>query len=564
MFIFIFLANLAFCLHQPLPLVVLQDTILTDIDFYEKVSKDDWDSFDLEKKERVFNDFLKNELGYYDAINKGVHLNPKTAKALNVREKQVLLNNTYEHLIARPNVSSEEVDKNKLFLQKKVEAYHLLIGYEGSAQNTESFVPQNIAKNLVDSLYFAILKESKKRDLESVFMDFSKIHSIDPSAKQNSGFLGWVPWGRTVMSFQEPLFLLPLQTLSKPIHTEYGYHLIIKKKEGLSSHYYYSEDKYNDLAVKLAEGSLSFDSLRSASSAFDSLVVKEAKLVFNDVFIDSFMAFVLKKQQEDRLAGNKNQLINWIGSFQKNSFLFKKNNSFFGLGWLKQNLIDAPSSRIPKIKTKKELKDLILFFVLQEEVLFIGKKENIKETTSFKTDWLNNKKNIVYNDYLTFLMNDLGFIDSSMVIEEYKKQSLGDNLLKPKRVVFSEIRVFKQSVADSVLKELSKGVSFDSLLVGFGGSIKEPVSNTKKTPLSSSLFTKKVGEISGVIPNNDGSFSIARVERFLEKELFSLNLVYGKIERELISSAQDSIKVFLLDNLLKDLNPKLNRSNIGL
>ena len=161
-------------------------------------------------------------------------------------------------------------------------------------------------------------------------------------------------------------------------------------------------------------------------------------------------------------------------------------------------------------------------------------------------------------------MNDLDFIDSSMVIEEYKKQSLGDNLLKPKRVVFSEIRVFKQSVADSVLKELSKGVSFDSLLVGFGGSIKEPVSSTKKTPLSSSLFTKKVGEISGIIPNNDGSFSIARVERFLEKELFSLNLVYGKIERELISSAQDSIKVFLLDNLLKDLNPKLNRSNIGL
>ena len=30
--------------------------------FYEKISKDDWDVFDIDKKQRVFDDFLKNEL----------------------------------------------------------------------------------------------------------------------------------------------------------------------------------------------------------------------------------------------------------------------------------------------------------------------------------------------------------------------------------------------------------------------------------------------------------------------------------------------------------------------
>ena len=78
MFLFVFFLGAVFALHSPQDLVVFGDTTLTDVDFYEKISKDDWDMFDIDKKQRVFNDFLKNELAYYDAIKKGVDLNPKT------------------------------------------------------------------------------------------------------------------------------------------------------------------------------------------------------------------------------------------------------------------------------------------------------------------------------------------------------------------------------------------------------------------------------------------------------------------------------------------------------
>ena len=52
MYYFIFLFCFCFGLHPPKTLVVIKDSILTDVDFYEKISKDDWDSFDKNKKKK--------------------------------------------------------------------------------------------------------------------------------------------------------------------------------------------------------------------------------------------------------------------------------------------------------------------------------------------------------------------------------------------------------------------------------------------------------------------------------------------------------------------------------
>ena len=355
MFLFVFFLGTVFALHSPQGLVVLKDTTLTDVDFYEKISKDEWDVFDFDKKQRVFDDFLKNELAYYDAIKKGLDLNPKTFLSLKTRKKQVLLNNVYEHIIARPLVDPLIVEKNIKNLQKKTEGYHLLIGYKGSSQNTESTISKQVAKTLIDSLYLEIKKESINKNLEEVFMDFAFNYSIDPSVKQNRGFLGWVPWGRTAMSFQDPLFDLPVGVLSNPVHTEYGYHLILKKKMGLSSHYYYSQDNYLDLAIKVAESSLSFDSLRVLSASFDTLTIKNTGLSFNSTGVDSLVGFILKKQQQERLVGNKNQIINWLLSLKKKVVLFSMNGRGFGAGWLINKLKETPSSRVPPLKSKKDV-----------------------------------------------------------------------------------------------------------------------------------------------------------------------------------------------------------------
>ena len=48
--------------------------------------------------------------------------------------------------------------------------------------------------------------------------------------------------------------------------------------------------------------------------------------------------------------------------------------------WLINKLKTTPSSRIPPLKTKEDLKNLILSFLLQEEVLLLAEKNKIQET----------------------------------------------------------------------------------------------------------------------------------------------------------------------------------------
>ena len=141
--------------------------------------------------------------------------------------------------------------KFKQFNPKEIsikEAYHLLIGFSGSAQNTGALLSQEQALRLVDSLYIEINKEVDLGfDLVSVFSRFALDFSIDPSVKNNQGALGWVPWGQTIMSFQKPLFELEKNTLSAPLLTDFGYHLILVSDVRPSDYQYMSNDEYESV-----------------------------------------------------------------------------------------------------------------------------------------------------------------------------------------------------------------------------------------------------------------------------------------------------------------------------
>ena len=64
--------------------------------------------------------------------------------------------------------------------------------------------------------------------------------------------------------------------------------------------------------------------------------------------------------------------------------LFSKNNKAYGAGWLVDKLSNTQSSRIPPIKEIKDFKDLVLFYVLQEEVVKIGLDNGFENSYSFK------------------------------------------------------------------------------------------------------------------------------------------------------------------------------------
>ena len=74
----------------------------------------------------------------------------------------------------------------------------------------------------------------------------------------------------------------------------------------------------------------------------------------------------------------------------------------------------------------------------------------------------------------------------------------------------------------------------------------------------------KEGEVSNVISNLSGSFSIVKIERFLNEEPFSLSVVYQQIERKLLKERQDLIKNSFLNSFISKNQIRVNYEAIGL
>ena len=60
----------------------------------------------------------------------------------------------------------------------------------------------------------------------SVFKEVAKKYSMDPGSKNNGGNIGWVKRGSLLKNFETVAFTIKLNTLSDPVETEMGYHLL--------------------------------------------------------------------------------------------------------------------------------------------------------------------------------------------------------------------------------------------------------------------------------------------------------------------------------------------------
>ena len=89
--------------------------------------------------------------------------------------------------------------------------------------------PSEIAKKSS----FLFLKDLKtKIEQGDRFSDLAKKYSEDPGSKNNGGELGWVKRGSLVKSFETAAFTSPINQITDPVESEFGFHLIetLKKK----------------------------------------------------------------------------------------------------------------------------------------------------------------------------------------------------------------------------------------------------------------------------------------------------------------------------------------------
>lgn len=165
--------------------------------------------------------------------------------------KELLIKNSKLTNVTEDYIKDSLTDKEmKKYYDEKIvgdiEAKHILISYEkdDSLTDEENETKKNEAKSKAED----IIKKLKNGE------DFSKLakeYSDDEGTKENGGNLGYFNTGDMVQEFENAAYALDInEYTTKPVETEYGYHIIMKTGQKDKPSYKKSKDTIKEKLVE--------------------------------------------------------------------------------------------------------------------------------------------------------------------------------------------------------------------------------------------------------------------------------------------------------------------------
>jgi parvulin-like peptidyl-prolyl isomerase len=169
-------------------------------------------------RSQVLEQLVAKELIFEDAKKTGVMesqaFKDEYATVIERVKKELAIQVWQKRELDKVNVSSKEVkkyyDDNKEEFNEKesVHARHILVKTEGEA------------KDIVKQL-----KGLSGKTLENKFIDLAKSKSTGPSGPKG-GDLGYFAQGQMVPEFNKEVFSMKVGTISNPVKTQFGHHVI--------------------------------------------------------------------------------------------------------------------------------------------------------------------------------------------------------------------------------------------------------------------------------------------------------------------------------------------------
>ena len=183
------------------------------------------DEFTYVYKKNNFNNdsaFLKSDIEAYLDLFINFKLKIKEAMALGIDTSASFITeyDTYKDQLKKPYLSDKAF--NDRFVReayerykKEINAAHILIrlGKEPSPEDTLQ-------------AYEKVMEIRNKAISGDDFDHLAKTYSEDPTAKSNGGDLGYFTSMQMVYPFESAAYLTPKGEISKPVRTQFGYHII--------------------------------------------------------------------------------------------------------------------------------------------------------------------------------------------------------------------------------------------------------------------------------------------------------------------------------------------------
>ena len=167
-----------------------------------------------DERQLLLNQVIENKLVLQHAKAEKIQNHPLYKEALKNFQNKMMVEVWMKKEFDAVQVSSEELQTyyndhlQEFKQQEEIKARHIVVKTEQEAQKIIEQLKQN------------------KKDTQKYFIQLAKEHSIGPSAPKG-GDLGWFKKGTMLESFWQEAKSLKSNTFSsKPIQTQYGYHII--------------------------------------------------------------------------------------------------------------------------------------------------------------------------------------------------------------------------------------------------------------------------------------------------------------------------------------------------
>ena len=530
------------------------DSYYKESDMYSFYGMGEWVRSSKEKKQKMVDDFIIRESAYFSSLNQGLTSSPSFYEKVFNRSHQLLVNYVYQIEIARLSADSSRVFLGERFLKEDRLIHHILIGHSGSSLN----VPVERSKEEALSLSLTLL--------DTLSFDFfekaSRVYSDDGAANRNGGRLGWVSWGSTVPVFEEFVFNSPVGSVVGPVETDFGYHLVYIEDVRPSSYSFLNNDEYLD-QVLLRSSSRDIGVLRELSSYYDSLVLSEKGVVFNDSLITSLFnsfSFDLKKSKGD--------LVSVLKTTKNDGVVCVYNNKGLGVNWFVSQLESYPPSNRPTITTIDSFYKTLRTLLLQKAAYDYGVLKGYDKKELYLKGLLSYKKDLLYALFFKNLVNSVPPPDS-LEVKKYYDLHKKEKYKTARSLKLQEVRVDSWSLADRLLGLYIEGASFEGLAKEFSlswdsekqGLIGPVEASFEGGKLNAYFETSlKEGFVGDIVENKDGSFSFFLISKVFPEGFIPFDKVYTRASSLVYRQKQEVEKQNKISSFYGDFNIIVNDS----
>ena len=218
---------------------------ITADELYRYMPKANFEALSSEEKSQKIESICKDYMTRYYLEEEGVFDSGDVYWEIETYKIRELANGAYQKLIIDKIINPTSLQELYKKMQYDLNVSHILIGFNNeknlNARDRESALA--LIKTIADSVD------------GTNFEDFAIKYSDDASVKRNKGTLGWSKAGHWVEAFENTAYALKPGEISKPIETDFGFH-IIKLNERREMNL----EPYDDIEEELVD--IAFDAWR--------------------------------------------------------------------------------------------------------------------------------------------------------------------------------------------------------------------------------------------------------------------------------------------------------------